>query len=72
MKRSSRFLSLDDFEDEVRKVVKGATTPKEAEGRLKDHFLNRPDYVVIERNGWFQVSGQQFAGGDKFSVICER
>jgi hypothetical protein len=66
-------LTPDQFEEEVRKAVVGATDPDDAEKRVKDHFSPRPLVWVQERGEHhFGILFMQKPGAENIDILCER
>lgn len=73
MTKDPHMLSAAEFESEVHIAVSGASTPADAEARIKNHFSPQPLAWVQERGQHhLGVLVQQHAGTSNVSIICER
>lgn len=65
-------LTPQQFEEEIRTVVRGATTPTQAKEWLRKHFSPRPHFIVQKRgNHHFGVLAQQCIGAENVAIICQ-
>jgi hypothetical protein len=66
-------LSADAFGRVVRRAVRGASSPEDAETRIKSRFSPNPLVWVQERGkNHFGVLVQQHPGTENVSIICKR
>ncbi len=69
-----RTISPGVFVAQVRYIVLGTNTPKEAQEQIKAYFSPSPEVAVVgvEGESYFGVMIQQYEDAEVMSITCER